>query len=575
MRIRELIPFIFLAIIAGSCATPTQPTGGPPDTTPPAILSTSPKSGTVNFDGDEIRFNFSKYIERASFASAFRVDPDFNLKYSVRWSGRSVRVRFEEPLPDSTTIIFTIGTELADTQRNRIRAPYVMAISTGPQIDMGELEGRILSGKTGRSVEGTKVALYRVPYDLELPAEYIAETDSAGRVHFQYLRDGEYFAFWLDDRNRNRIWDRGREAARPFYKQYVGVSSDAKGSLGTMYHAEPDTVKPTLQGVGMFSSQRLRLRYSREMSIHGDSAILVQDSLGNTFTDAVPLYVSPDDRTILFAHAGNPIPPGQSFTIASSKVTDVHGNPVKPGSPTFEGSAARDTTRVKMIRHLTPDGVLADMPHVFQFSTLIEGTTVRDSMQVVQDEIIYTAWVDVEIENNLLYLYPPGKWEEGSDYTVRFFDDFKGSRYDIRLKIFPFSRLGSLAIELPDHDNMEGMWHRVRLIGKDEAVHYDDYINGPVVIENLPAGEYTLLAYMADGPGKGWFPGTVEPYSSPAPKMVERGIRVHERMEGTVALSYRMLEKTGEDWDDGIEDELDGEDEENGGNDEENENEEG
>ena len=54
-----------------SCATPIAPTGGPADKTGPKIEETSPETGTVNFEGRKISFEFSEFVNRSSFEKEF------------------------------------------------------------------------------------------------------------------------------------------------------------------------------------------------------------------------------------------------------------------------------------------------------------------------------------------------------------------------------------------------------------------------------------------------------------------------------------------------------------------------
>ncbi len=543
-RYITILAILLLSVLFVYCATPTAPTGGEVSRIPPSIIKTVPETGTVNFDDDEIRFYFDKYLDRRSFENAFSINPDLQLDYRVRFRGRSVRIQFNEPLPDSTTVIFTLGTELSDVDRNRIRSPIVLALSTGPTIDEGNIEGRILDAFTGKALEGATVLLYREPFDLEQRAEYVAQTDSSGKVSFSYLRDGEYKAFWLNDRNRNRIWDREREAARPFNKQFVSVTDGETAQLGTMFVGEPDTLRPELQGVGMFSSQRLRLRFSREMLLHDDSEIVVVDTLGNTFASALPLYAQPDQMNVVFAHTERRLPEDQTFRIETKGITDKHGNLPTDYSPGFTGSMVSDTTHVRKIRHLTSGGVFETEPHVFQFSTLIEGTVLMDSLQIVQDEIIYTAWEPYEIEGNLLFIYPPENWQDGSNYTARFFDVRNGVFRDVPMKILRSSRMGSIDLEIAEKYRKEEIYHHITVYDKDGFEVFSGKTTDSIEIPMLPAGHYTIRSFKdLNGDGR-WFRGSVDPFEIPEPLVIQRSLRVAERMASDIELSYSEPERS-------------------------------
>ncbi len=538
-RLFSVVSIAALIIAIISCATPTQPTGGPADNTPPVITDTEPQNGTVLFDGDEIRFFFDKYVNRESFASNFRIDPIEGVRYDLRWSGRSVRVRFEEPLPDSTTVIFTVGTGFSDTNRNRIREPFVLALSTGDTIDEGEIEGRVIDAQSGRGKEEAFVFLYRQPFDLEGRAAYVAETDSAGRFTFTYLSSGTYKAFWVDDRNRNRRWERASESARPFYRESVHVNQQRTSQLGRTYISEPDTIRPRLQGTGMLSSQRLRLRYSKGMEIDSEATIDIVNPEGEFFANAVPLFVDKEQANVVFAHAERELPEDLDFKVRTIGITDRHGNEPRSEAPVFSGSAEPDTTHIRLIRHITERGVLQDEPMIFEFSALIEGTSVVDSLEVVRDETIFEAWDPLEIQNNLLILYPPERWSESSDYTIRIFDERTGSRKNISTKIFPYSRMGTLRIQINEDQRIEGIFHHISIRNEVDDVVFEGRTEGELLVENLVPGNYKVFSFRDDDGDEQWFRGEVDPFAAPEPFHVERGVEVHSRMEGDLEITYQ------------------------------------
>ncbi|MCH8568268.1 MAG: Ig-like domain-containing protein [Balneolales bacterium] len=529
---------VITAFLFARCATPTQPTGGPPDQTPPQILRTEPANGTVNFDGDEIRFFFDKYVNRESFKSNFRIDPLVNIRYSLSWRGRSVRVQFDDPLPDSTTVIFTVGTGFSDTNRNRISSPFVLAISTGDRIDEGEIEGAILDGKTGKGKQDAFVFLYREPFDLEAQANYVAETDTSGQFRFSYLRSGRYKALWVDDRNRNFRWNRSSETARPFYREFVNVEDGRPARLGTLYVAEPDTVRPQLQGTGMFSSNRLRLRYSRDMVIEPDAEITILDSLDQVFTSAVPLFADKAQPNVVFAETLDPLPEEQRFRLRSTGLTDRHGNEPRISDRSFPGSSDPDTTLLRLIRHITEDGVPDTDPFVFEFSTFIDGTVVTDSLEVIQDETIFTEWEPVLAENNLLYVFPAPVWEAGSNYTIRIMDERSSSRQNIPVTFFATARQGSLLITVDENFREEGVMHFVELTDARGNIAFSGSTDHEILVDKLFPGKYILRAFRDDEGTGSWFRGSADPFKAPGLKHIERGIEIHSRMEGSFLLRY-------------------------------------
>ncbi|TVR17288.1 MAG: hypothetical protein EA391_05370, partial [Balneolaceae bacterium] len=205
-----LIILAALVFIVKSCATPVAPSGGEPDRTGPVVVSTTPENGTTNFTGREVRFTFDKFVDRNSFRQNVSIEPDLGIEFDISFSRRSGVIEFTNPLPENTTIVIQAGTDVTDTNRNRMDRPHVLALSTGDVLDDGVITARVLDAETGRGESGRRVLLYREPFDLAERANYLAISDTSGTVQFGYISEGTYKAFWLNDVNRNRRWDRER-----------------------------------------------------------------------------------------------------------------------------------------------------------------------------------------------------------------------------------------------------------------------------------------------------------------------------------------------------------------------------
>ena len=319
---------LFAICLLGSCATPSSPTGGPPDEKGPEIVSTEPESGATNFTGQSITLHFSEFVERSSLRQAIVVEPDIGISYELDWGRKSVDIEFDRAIPDLTTLIVTIGTDFEDVNGNGMSSPQKVAFSTGPEIDKGKLFGQILEAGTAEGSKGERVLLYRDPFDLTTKADYIASTDTSGSFAFSYLREGKYKAFWVHDRNRNKIWDPKQERAQPFGNEFVTLAKEGSDTLGTVYTTSVDTTRPALQGVGLFSSQRMRMRFSENIQLTDSTSISLTDTLDSVLGTVTPLYIQPGDPYILFAQSGQPLSPTSSYSINVSGIVDESANEV-------------------------------------------------------------------------------------------------------------------------------------------------------------------------------------------------------------------------------------------------------
>lgn len=527
----------FILVLAAACATPTSPTGGPPDEEAPQIVSTEPQTGTTNFDGRSITFHFSEFINRGSITNAIVVEPDVGIPYSLNWGRKSLSVDFEDELPELTTLIVTIGTDLADMNGNKMTSPYQVAVSTGPEIDKGQISGKILDAQTGSGSEGYRVLLYREPIDLTTTAAYSAETDTGGTFQFSYLSPGDYKAIWVDDLNRNRIWDRERERAQPFQREFVSLQQAGADTLETLYIAQSDTTKPMFQGVGLFNSRRLRMRFSENIELTDSTSIVINDSLGSVYSDVYPLYISPAEPYILFAHSDEPLAPEDSFEVVLNNISDTFGN-IQPVSvqPTT-GSDQSDTTAQRTIKRTNEAGLFPDEPLEIIYARPITEQAIRDSLKIVAGtELVEDVQSYIQTERNRLIIAPPEQWRDGLEYEVRVWDPTQNTHKNVAPTIWHESDLGDLNVQLEDTT----LTNTYRLILKTEerGVMTDTSFTRQVEITGLPPLSYQAVVYEDLNDNKRWDAGQVEPFRAPEPYFIQNNVPVKGNFTADLYISF-------------------------------------
>ncbi|MCC5941496.1 MAG: Ig-like domain-containing protein [Balneolaceae bacterium] len=533
-----LIILAALVFIVKSCATPVAPSGGEPDRTGPVVVSTTPENGTTNFSGREVRFTFDKFVDRNSFRQNVSIEPDLGIEFDISFSRRSGVIEFTNPLPENTTIVIQAGTDVTDTNRNRMDRPHVLALSTGDVLDDGVITARVLDAETGRGESGRRVLLYREPFDLAERANYLAISDTSGTVQFGYISEGTYKAFWLNDVNRNRRWDRERERAQPFYVETVTIARGDSVHIGTLFVSTPDTLAPRIEGVGLLSERRLRLRLSEEVEFSHSSNFSVQDTLGNEFTTAWPLYKSDADAEILFAQTETALPESDTFTLQPEGFTDAAGNKLKVDFSPFTGSSEPDTTFLRTFAHNSGSGLFPNEPLEVTYTKFIDDAAVVDSLQIVTGERIIDDWPHVEIERNILRIFPDEAWESGTRYQFRVWNPYEEEREQIEPEIWQRNQLGSIEVTLQNH-NPEYLSH---LIITDEAnsIRIDTTFTTSIEIDNLPPLTYKAKVFEdVNGNGR-WNTGSIEPFERPEPYAIRRSIPVREGFTSEVELVYPL-----------------------------------
>ena len=518
-----------------SCATPSSPTGGPPDEEGPVIVRTEPITGTTNFDDQTIILHFSDFVNRSSLNQAIVVEPDIGIPYELDWGRKSVKIVFAEAIPDTTTLIITIGTEFQDVNGNEMESPQKVAVSTGPEIDEGKLLGRVINAETGEGNEGHRVLLYRYPADLSQQADYIAATDTGGTFQFSYLRQGEYQALWVDDRNRNKIWDPQQERALPFGQQSIHLAEAQADTLGTIFITEVDTTFPGLQGVGLFSSQRMRLRFSEGIQLTDSTQLTVTDTLGNEYAEAIPLYIQPEEPFVLFAHSEQALQETDSYSINVSGITDFSGNPNRNTEPHFTGSSQEDTTQQRIITRNNLSGYYPDDPIEVVYAKPIAEEAIRDSLKVIQGTELIEDWEPIELDANVLRILPDGRWKDGISYEFRVWDPIIEDYRNLQPTIWHASQMGSLNVVAQD-STLKNLHLQVE--NEEAGIVRDTVFSQSATIPELPALEYKVQAFLDKNNNGAWDMGQVEPYIPPEPYFIQTDVPVRQNMTSDLILSF-------------------------------------
>lgn len=525
-------------IIAVNCATPVAPTGGPPDRQGPEVLETSPEVGTTNFSGDEVRFTFDQFVERNSVRQNVSIEPDLAIPFEVNFRRKTAIISFEDNLPENTTLVVKLGSDVTDTQRNKMTNSFDLALSTGDVLDEGSVTAKILDADTGTAESSGRVFLYREPVDFSSRANYVAESDTAGVVNFGYLSEGEYRAIWVNDVNGNRIWEQQREAAQPFSLERFELEQNGEFDLGTLFVSMPDTVAPVLEGVGLLSERRMRIRNSEEVEWEPNAFISVEDTLENSITTAYPLYKQESDPTVFFAESEDPLQEGQIFTVQPNEFYDLAGNPLEVNIDPFGGSSEPDTTALRPISHNSENGLFPDESLEITYSKFIEDDTISDSLLVFEGDRMFDDWPNFEIDRHILRISPKDSvWESGLRYEIRVWDPWESEYLRINPEIWQRNQLGS--IEFTVVNGQEELPLRLKIQDMDRSILIDTTFTGSMIeVENLPPLEYRAIIYHDENEDNLWDAGSVEPYQKPEPYAVQRSIPVREGFTSETEITF-------------------------------------
>ena len=218
-KIVKYFAIIVSAVLLSRCANVVTPTGGPKDVKAPVVLEASPENNSTNFKGKTIRLTFDEFVTLNNASNNVFISPPMNKKPTYRTSGKTVIIKFEEPLKPETTYSINFGNAIKDLHEGNVFKGYTFNFSTGDKIDSLSLKGKITSAETLKAAEGFIIGLYTndndtltldsLPYRVK--PNYVTTTDKNGNFEFSGLADKDYLIFALKDNNANLIFDLATE----------------------------------------------------------------------------------------------------------------------------------------------------------------------------------------------------------------------------------------------------------------------------------------------------------------------------------------------------------------------------
>lgn len=406
LRPPALLLAAVLGTLLGACATPVAPSGGPPDTTPPALVGSTPARGATRVAAREIVLTFSERLDPASAAAAVRVTPEPSAPPRVTVRGSDLIVALDSLRPDATVVV-TVGTGLTDARRVALRTPVVVAFSTGDRIDAGRLAGVVRSGTTGAPAPGLAVWAYALPDSAAAPPDpattapdYRTETTSDGSFRLDYLRPGPYAVAAVQDRSRNGRADAGETVAVAPTRALFAVEADTSAARDSTQRAPVafwttvlDTVPPAPRSARALSDRRVTVRFTEPVRL--------RDVRGFVFTDSTTgrpvgaragvLGASPAEVVVVAEEALPPRP--LRLRAPAGAVTDSAGVAAPALDLRVTPAARPDTLVARLLRPAPADSLLAPgEPLVLRWSappdsaalaavsiTDVSGTAITDS----------------------------------------------------------------------------------------------------------------------------------------------------------------------------------------------------
>ena len=196
------------------CANVVTPSGGPKDTIPPVVLQSVPENQATNFQDKEIHITFDEYVVLNNPTNNIFISPPLENNPDYKLSGKSLIIKFKEPLKSDATYSINFGEAIKDLHEGNIFKDYSFVFSTGENIDTLTLEGKLLQAVDHKPSADFYVMLYTNDDDTismdSLP--YVSKPYKDGKFKFSGLKDSDYLIFALKDENSNMKYDLPNES---------------------------------------------------------------------------------------------------------------------------------------------------------------------------------------------------------------------------------------------------------------------------------------------------------------------------------------------------------------------------
>jgi hypothetical protein len=506
------------------CAGQRPPEGGPVDTTPPEIISVYPSPNATNYTDSRIALEFSKYVERRSVEESIFISP-YVKDVEFDWSGKEVEMSFQEPLRKNTTYVITVGTDVLDVNnRNRMAHAFSIAFSTGPQIDRGEIRGRVFDEKPS----GVMIFAYKVDdinpdtlNPVRQKPDYITQAGSTGDYSLSHLGLGIYRVLAVRDEFRNLLYDPEADAMSTASGDIRLDESDTLRTEIDFQLATEDTTSPRLISAGATDARHVEVKFSESLDSASVSldAFAISDTSGNRRLSIKDFFVyagHPELVTLVTDRQEK----DSLYKVFAVRVKDRTGLVLNPlaSSKQFAGGALPDTVPPKLLFATAMDSTArfsVDDQFRFDFSDALQRQPVAGGIHLRGRDSIEAAFSIVWNGSASFTIKPQQPLRPNYFYTffVRFdsLRDELGNRWKDSTGKFSFwtidpEMVSSIEGILVDSDS--SLVNRYVIIAQNSSdkmkppVHVVTQRGKKFLFPLLSEGEYRMKAFQdVDGTG--------------------------------------------------------------------------
>jgi len=524
-----------VAILMIRCANVVTPSGGPKDDKSPVVIEASPENNSTDFNGKTIHLTFDEFVTLNNPSNNVMISPPMSKKPTYRTSGKSLIIRFEEPLKPNTTYSINFGDAIKDLHEGNVFKGYTFNFSTGQSIDSLSLKGKVISASTLAPMEGFVIGLYSNDNETltidsmpnRIKPEYITTTDKQGNFEFSGLADKDYLIFALKDNNSNLIYDLPNEEiafyqdlVKPYYIENQIVKVAVNDTLANDSIAAADSTfeikKPEYPSYTLYSfvqEDSIQKIFKKELVEEGllrfvfrypaeNVEIKVLEELPDTF-NILPVYSTRKDTVSWYF-----TPCKDSLWISINDGVNISDTTHYSLKPRKSVSRKRRTQEEETVKHLMIKNNLKgnklkpEQPLVFTFNEPIVKVNQPDSMHF---EKIDEFGLKYQIINNLK---PENKYQITIPDSVFFgISGVSNDSIKLNFSVQEESAFGNIYITIEVPENIPQV---IIELTTDNGKTIDKQIitgTQELSFEYLDPGKYKLKAILDLDKNGIWSPG--------------------------------------------------------------------
>ena len=231
-QLNKITLYLWLLILF-SCASVKAPQGGPLDSEPPKLISTSPTILTDLTQGQKITLSFNEFIKEKSLKNAIEIFPNVDQKIVFEYNGKDVVVTLPSDLEKDKTYVISLNSNLSDEQNVKLNENIVIPISLSNSINQAAIKGKVFGSYSKPSILLWKGIIDKSELISKKPDYIISSSD---KFSFGFLAYDKYTVLAVDVYNPKLSLEENKISF--FSESFIELKKDNTPDLNFFFNAK-------------------------------------------------------------------------------------------------------------------------------------------------------------------------------------------------------------------------------------------------------------------------------------------------------------------------------------------------